>query len=172
MIPIGTFYWFCRFVTLESRSFWEIFNWLCLSPHKPREIKWTSQTVHIILSQGVLKTYVCLAFLNNESYQICSSNLKHVVVDLRLRLLLFSLLVFTSKYFTRFLEPATNDIESYWELEYSKIYFIPLTHFRLVPCPGQQFWAFLLNFFKRIPCTFISFYLCMRKEHFLSYIIV
>lgn len=123
MIPIGTFYWFCRFVTLESRSFWEIFNWLCLSPHKPREIKWTSQTVHIILSQGVLKTYVCLAFLNNESYQIWSSNLKHVVVDLRLRLLLFSLLVFTSKYFTRFLEPATNDIESYWELEYSKNLF-------------------------------------------------
>ena len=123
MIPIGTFYWFCRFVTLKSRSFWEIFNWLCLSPHKPREIKWTSQTVHIILSQGVLKTYVCLAFLNNESYQICSSNLKHVVVDLRLRLLLFSLLVFTSKYFTRFLEPATNDIESYWELEYSKNLF-------------------------------------------------
>jgi len=123
VIPIGTFYWFCRFVTLESRSFWEIFNWLCLSPHKPREIKWTSQTVHIILSQGVLKTYVCLAFLNNESYQICSSNLKHVVVDLRLRLLLFSLLVFTSKYFTRFLEPATNDIESYWELEYSKNLF-------------------------------------------------
>ena len=123
VIPIGTFYWFCRFVTLKSRSFWEIFNWLCLSPHKPREIKWTSQTVHIILSQGVLKTYVCLAFLNNESYQICSSNLKHVVVDLRLRLLLFSLLVFTSKYFTRFLEPATNDIESYWELEYSKNLF-------------------------------------------------
>ena len=123
MIPIGTFYWFCRFVTLESRSFWEIFNWLCLSPHKPREIKWTSQSVHIILSQSVLKMYVCLAFLNNESYQICSSSLKHVVVDLRLRLLLFSLLVFSSKYFTRFLEPATNDIESYWELEYSKNLF-------------------------------------------------
>ena len=131
MIPIGTFYWFCRFVTPESRSFWEIFNRLALSassyrrvnPEQLREIKWTSQTVHIILSQGVLKTYVCLAFLNNESYQIWSSNLKHVVVDLRLRLLLFSLLVFTSKYFTRFLEPATNDIESYWELEYSKNLF-------------------------------------------------
>ena len=75
-----------------------------------------------------------------------------------MRLLYFSLLVFTRKYFTNFLEPATKDIESYWESEYSQNLFYSTYTLPSSTLSRPAILSFSLKFLQKNSRTFLCFY--------------